>query len=152
MTSMDKFIKDWLSHRKVLHEMLEEVTTEQLSMKPWETGMSLSGLVLHITGAMGMFASTVKNGAYTPSGQPKPFETIEELKANIAADTEQTEAILRSITPEQLEQSIDFFGNAAPGSILLQNAKDHEIHHKGQLFVYLRLAGIEKLPFYVSRA
>ncbi|SIC68051.1 Uncharacterised protein [Mycobacteroides abscessus subsp. abscessus] len=38
-----------------------------------------------------------------------------------------------------------------PGIVLLENAKDHEIHHKGQLFTYARLAGIEKLPFFVSR-
>ncbi|QHW33983.1 damage-inducible protein DinB [Paenibacillus rhizovicinus] len=151
MTTINEFIGEWLSHRKVLHQMLEDVTTEQLQLKPWEKAMTLSGLILHITGAMGMFANTVKNGVYTQAVPPKAFTTIDELRANIAADTEETEAILRSIAPEQLEQSIDFFGHAMTGSALLQNAKDHEIHHKGQLFIYLRLAGIEKLPFFVYR-
>lgn len=151
MTNINGFIGDWLNHRKVLHQMLEDVTTEQLQMKPWEKGMSLSELVLHITGSMGMFAATVKNGVFTKAGPPMAFTTIDELKTNIAADTKQTEAILRTITPEQLNQPIEFFGSTMPGGVLLQNAKDHEIHHKGQLFVYLRLAGIENLPFFVSR-
>ncbi|MFC5529834.1 DinB family protein [Cohnella yongneupensis] len=151
MTNINAFIKDWQSHRKVLQAMLDVVTTEQLSYRPWEKGMSVSELALHIAGAMNMFVSTVKNGAYTPGQKATPPSTIEELKAKIAADTEQSEAILTSITPEQLEQSIDFFGHPITGAVLLQNAKDHEIHHKGQMFVYLRMAGIENLPFFVSR-
>jgi hypothetical protein len=39
MTNINGFIGEWLSRRKVLHQMLEELTTEQLSMKPWEKGM-----------------------------------------------------------------------------------------------------------------
>ncbi|WP_347813051.1 DinB family protein [Paenibacillus sp. BK033] len=122
-----------------------------MSYKPWEKGMSLAQLVLHITGAMDMFAKTVQNGVYTPGAKPAAPSTIEELKSVVAAATEQTEAVLRSLTPEQLEAPIDFFGNSLSGHALLQNAKDHEIHHKGQLFVYLRLVGIEQLPSYVSK-
>ncbi|MGO4106978.1 DinB family protein [Paenibacillus sp. YAF4_2] len=150
MTNINEFIAGWKSHRNVLHDMLAEVTTEQLSFKPWEKGMTVAELVLHITGAMDMFAKTVQHGVYTP-GSKQSFASAEELRAGVAAATEQTEAILRTLTPEQLAQSIDFFGNPVPGFALLQNAKDHEIHHKGQLFTYLRLAGIEKLPFFVSR-
>ncbi|GLX66501.1 DinB family protein [Paenibacillus glycanilyticus] len=152
MTNIETFIAAWKSHRKVLHDMLEGVTTEQLSYRPWEKGMSLKELVLHITGAMDMFANTVQNGAHTQGTKPaSPPETVEDLKAVVAASTERTEATLRTLTPEQLAQSIDFFGNAVPGFALLENAKDHEIHHKGQLFTYLRLVGIEQLPFFVSR-
>ncbi|ACT00478.1 DinB family protein [Paenibacillus sp. JDR-2] len=151
MTNINEFIAGWKSHRNVLHDMLADATTEQLSYKPWEKGMSLAELVLHITGAMDMFAKTVQNGVYTPGAKPAAPSTIEELKITVATATEQTEAVLRSLTPEQLAAPIDFFGNSLPGLVLLQNAKDHEIHHKGQLFVYLRLVGIEKLPFFVSK-
>jgi uncharacterized damage-inducible protein DinB len=151
MTNSNEFVSGWLSHRKVLHEMLKDVTTEQLQLKPYEKGMSLAELVLHITGAMGMFASTVQNGTYTKGEPSKPFTTSDELRANILADTEKTEALLRSLTPEQLNHTIEFFGRSLSGSALLQNGKEHEIHHKGQLFIYLRIAGIEQLPFYVAK-
>ncbi|RUS42826.1 DinB family protein [Cohnella sp. AR92] len=151
MKNTDAFIGEWLSHRKVLLQMLEEVKTEQLGYKPWEQAMSLSQQALHIVGAMDMFAATVKNGTFTPGQPPKEFSTAEELRAIIAESTKATEAVLRSIAVEQLEKAVDFHGRSMPGSVLLQNAKDHEIHHKGQLFVYLRLLGIEKLPFFVSR-
>lgn len=150
MTDINAFIKEWMSHRRVLLQMLEEVADERLAMKPWDKAMSVSGLVQHIAGAMGMFVNTVKNGTFTPGAPAQEIASAEELRASVAEKTEQTEAVLRSITEEQLNQSIDFFGRSVPGHALLQQAKDHEIHHKGQLFVYLRLAGIEKLPFFVS--
>lgn len=150
MPNINEFIAAWKSHRKVLHDMLADVTDEQLSFKPWEKAMSLQELVLHITGSMDMFAKTVQNGVFAP-GDKHAYATADELRAGVAAATEQTETILRALTPSQLEQTIDFFGNPLSGSLLLQNGKDHEIHHKGQLFIYLRLVGIEKLPFFVSR-
>jgi len=39
-----------------------------------------------------------------------------------------------------------------PGMVLLESGKDHEIHHKGQLFTYARLLGIKSLPFFVNRS
>ncbi|CAM3883765.1 DinB family protein [Cohnella lubricantis] len=150
MTNVNEFMRSWLSHRKVLHQMLEEVSTEQLSLRPWEKAMSVSELAQHIAGAMGMFAETVKNGAFTPGAPAKEIATADELRAIVSAETEKAEATLRSLTEEQLSRSVDFFGRSVPGHTLLQEAKDHEIHHKGQLFVYLRQAGIEKLPFFVN--
>jgi len=151
MSTMNVFVTNWLNHRKVLLAMLDTVQNENLQYKPWEKAMSLSALVLHINGSMDMFAQTVKNGAFTPPSTAKQAETIEELKAIVAADTASTKALLESLSDEQLEKEIDFHGMKMSGIVLLENGKDHEIHHKGQLFIYLRLLGIETLPFFVSR-
>jgi len=151
MSTMNVFVTNWLNHRKVLLAMLDTVQNENLQYKPWEKAMSLSTLVLHINGSMDMFAQTVKNGVFTPPSTAKQAETIEELKTIVAADTASTKALLESLTDEQLEKEIDFHGMKMAGIVLLENGKDHEIHHKGQLFIYLRLLGIETLPFFVSR-
>lgn len=152
MAKQNDFITGWYNHRKVLLALLDTVRDEHLQYKPWEKAMSLSGLVLHINGAMSMFANTVKNGEFTPPAAPKPFESIEELKAIVHADTEATKAVLEGLPDEQLEGIVEFKGLKMPGIALLENGKDHEIHHKGQLFTYLRLLGIEELPFFVSRS
>lgn len=151
MSTKNVFVTNWLNHRKVLLAMLDTVQNENLQYKPWEKAMSLSTLVLHINGSMDMFAHTVKNGVFTPPSTAKQAETIEELKAIVAADTASTKALLETLTDEQLEKEIDFHGMKMAGIDLLENGKDHEIHHKGQLFIYLRLLGIETLPFFVSR-
>jgi uncharacterized damage-inducible protein DinB len=152
MAKVNGFVAGWMSHRKALLELLDTIEDQHLHYKPWENAMSLSELVLHISGAMGMFAQTVKNGVFTPPSEPKPFETTNDLKAIVQAETDQTKSDLESLTDERLDQLVEFYGMKMPGIALLQSGKDHEIHHKGQLFTYARLVGIETLPFFVSRS
>jgi uncharacterized damage-inducible protein DinB len=149
---MKNYIASWMSHRKALLELIEAIgDNDHLQYKPWDGSMTLSELVLHISNSTGMFANTVKQGVFVPPTTPKTPETIDELKQMVQSETEQTKSILELITEEQLNQLVEFAGMKMPGMAMLETAKDHEIHHKGQLFTYARLIGIEELPFFVSR-
>ncbi|MFC4323146.1 DinB family protein [Litchfieldia salsa] len=151
METLNGFIGSWMSHRKALIELLDTVGDDQIHYKPWDEAMSFSELVLHITGATGMFATTVKNGVFTPPAESAKVETINQLKEIVQSETEQTKSVLEGLSNEQLEQIIEFAGMNMPGSVLLESGKDHEVHHKGQLFTYARMMGITTLPFFISR-
>lgn len=99
-----------------------------------------------------MFAGTVKNGEFTPPTGSSKIETISELKALVETQTNQTKSKLESLTEDQLAAIVEFAGMKMPGLALLESGKDHEIHHKGQLFTYARLLGVESLPFFVNRS
>jgi uncharacterized damage-inducible protein DinB len=148
---MKNYISGWMSHRKALLELINTLDSDNLQYKPWDGAMTLSELVLHISTSTGMFANTVKQGVFVPPTTPKTPETIDELKQIVQSETEQTKSILETITEEQLDQLVEFAGMKMPGMAMLETAKDHEVHHKGQLFTYARLIGIEELPFFVSR-
>ncbi|MGM0904410.1 MAG: DinB family protein [Bacillota bacterium] len=148
---MKNYISSWMSHRKALLELINTIDSDNLQYKPWDGAMTFSELVLHIATSTGMFANTVKQGEFVPPTTPKTPETIEELKQLVQSETDLTKGILESITEEQLNQLVEFSGMKMPGMAMLETAKDHEIHHKGQLFTYARLMGIENLPFFVSR-
>lgn len=152
MTKKNELITSWMSHRKVLHELLDTVEDQHLTYKPWEDAMSLSELVLHITSVMDMFAQTVKIGVFTPPTGQKEVKTVADLKKMVEDGTNQTKAQLESLTDEQLSQLIEFAGMKMPGIALLESGKDHEIHHKGQLFTYVRLLGVQEMPFFVNRS
>ncbi|HZH59572.1 MAG TPA: DinB family protein [Metabacillus sp.] len=153
MAGINELVSGWMSHRKVLHELLDTFEDQHLSYKPWEEAMSLSELVLHISGAMEMFTDTVKNGVFTPpSGPSNNIETVSELKALVEAQTNETKSKLEELTNDQLAAIVEFAGMKMPGMVLLESGKDHEIHHKGQLFTYARLLGIKSLPFFVNRS
>ncbi len=151
MTRVNELISGWMSHRKVLHELLDTFEDQHLSYKPWEEAMSLSELVLHISGAMEMFTDTVKNGVFTPPTGSSKIESVSELKTLVENQTNQTKSKLEGLTDEQLAAIVEFAGMKMPGLALLESAKDHEIHHKGQLFTYARLLGVQSLPFFVNR-
>lgn len=151
MSKLSGFISGWLSHRKALLELIKVVNDEQLSFKPWENGMSLSELVLHISGSTSMFVSTVKTGVFAPPTVKKEVSTVKELIEFVEAQTEYAKQELEKLTDEQLESIIAFAGMDLPGKAILELAKDHEIHHKGQLFTYVRLLGLEEVPFFIYR-
>jgi uncharacterized damage-inducible protein DinB len=151
MNELNNYIAGWMSHRKALLELINTLGSDNLHYRPWDGAMTLSELVLHISTSTTMFANTVKQGVFVPPTTPKTPETIEELKQIVKSETDQTNSILESITGEQLDQLVEFAGMKMPGMAMLETAKDHEIHHKGQVFTYARLIGIEELPFFVSR-
>ncbi|WP_102348171.1 DinB family protein [Bacillus sp. Marseille-P3661] len=151
MERMNGFMNSWMAHRNALIELVKTVGDEHLNYKPWEDAMSFSELVLHITSATEMFVQTVKRGVFTPPTEKKSVDSINELLSTIQSETEQTKAGLESLTNEQLEQIVEFAGMKMPGMVMLESGKDHEIHHKGQLFTYARLIGVKELPFFISR-
>lgn len=151
MSKIAAFTAGWMSHRKALLELLDTIQDQHLPYKPWDKAMSFAEMALHIANSTAMFVQIVKNGSFTPSGGQQQPATASELKAAVQAATEQTKADLESLTPEQLEQTAEFNGMKMPGIAMLEMAKEHEIHHKGQLFTYARLLGIDPLPFFVSR-
>jgi len=151
MSKLSGFISGWLSHRKALIELLKVVDDEQLSFKPWENGMSLSELAIHIAGSTSMFVNTVKTGVFTPPTGKKEVSTTKELLDFVEGQTEYAKQELEKLTAEQLDGIIAFAGMDLPGKAILEAAKEHEIHHKGQLFTYVRLLGIEEVPFFIYR-
>lgn len=151
MSNLSGFISGWLSHRKALLELLKLVNDEQLSFKPWENGMSLSELTLHMAGSTSMFVNTVKTGIFTPPTGKKEVFTAKELLEFVEAQTEYAKQELEKLTNEQIDSIIAFAGMDLPGKAILELAKDHEIHHKGQLYTYVRLLGIEEVPFFIYR-
>jgi len=151
LSRVDSYKDGWLSHRKALQALIETLENNNLSFKPWDNAMSLSELVLHISSSTSMFVRTVNEGLFTPPNEGKTPETVEELKQMVQSDTDKTLTYLESITEEQLNQLVEFSGMKMTGLAMLETAKDHEIHHKGQLFTYARLIGVEELPFFVIR-
>lgn len=150
MDAMDEVVEGWMKHRLVLHDLLELVGDEHVQYKPWDHAFSLGELAIHMATSMDMFVKTVKNGSFTPPQTEKNCETIADVREIVKKYTETSEWDLRALTKSQITDELEFNRDKAPGSFWLSNAIDHEIHHKGQLFTYVRLLGIEKLPFFMK--
>ena len=73
---------------------------------------------------------------------------VDELRSIVKKVTRITKEKYRLITDLDISSSLQMGNFAGSGSTFLTIMYDHEIHHKGQLFVYLRLLGKEKLPFF----
>ncbi|MBT2689314.1 DinB family protein [Bacillus sp. ISL-47] len=153
MERSQKLLNYFLSHRSVTNELVGKIEAANYDYKPTETSMPAGKLVTHMLTSFYMFARTVKEGNGAVFGE-KLDDVPQNLSEAAETLTEKTKDLISSLTNEELERSIDMkqiFGMELTGSQLLQIAMDHEIHHKGNLFVYVREMGHTDLPMFVSR-
>ncbi|WP_161568344.1 DinB family protein [Anaerobacillus alkaliphilus] len=153
MSKAKVFLDSWLRHRLVTNDIIEMVTDKDLDFKPWEGAMSLKELTLHIVQSGDIFVRATQLGAVEKPSEVQEITTAEELKQVVRNLTANSQSNLESLTDEQLDNLIDvtnLFGTHLPGHVLLNMMRDHEIHHKGQLFIYARMIGLENLPLFVK--
>ncbi|MDN4075107.1 MULTISPECIES: DinB family protein [Fictibacillus] len=145
---IEEYYNNWLKHRTVLHELLDQVGPEHVFFKPWSEGFSLGELAVHIVSSTDMFLATVKNGQFASPGTPRDFQTMDEVREIVQEFTHKSKRDFSVLKEADLNNEIDIFGYMAPGKYWIESLIDHEIHHKGQLFVYARMTGAEKVPFF----
>lgn len=150
MSTMDEVVDGWLKHRLVVHELLEVVDDKHVQFKPWDGAYSLGQLAVHIATSMDMFAKTVKNGKFTPPKAENDWRTIGDVRKLVEKYTDVTKWDLKGLNKIHIQSEVEFNKDKAPGSFWLSNAIDHEVHHKGQLFTYVRMTGVERVPFFMK--
>lgn len=150
MSEVKQLMNDWLQHRKVLEELLEQIDDAHLHFKPWEGSMSLSELALHVAASNDAFVTVVKTGGELIIPDVPECRTMDEVRKAVRDFTKKTKDTYESLTEADLEAESPIPHPKLQGKrkILLKTVYEHEIHHKGQLFVYARMAGAKSLPFF----
>jgi uncharacterized damage-inducible protein DinB len=153
MSKAEKVVTYFLSHREITKELVHKIEEKHYDYKPTETSMSAQTLVTHMLQSFYKFAVIAKTG--DPSFLAKPLEDEETNLYELAEKyTNLTVETIKSMTDEEMDRKIDLtqiFGVTMNGRQLLHFAMDHEINHKGNLFVYVRLMGHTDLPLYVKK-
>lgn len=153
MSRANQFVQYFLSHRNVAIELIGKIDQSHYDFKPTPTSMSAKQLASHILQSFYQFANTAKSGDPAAFSRKLDVETA-DLNELAEVYTKETVTLLESLTDDEFERIIDLtkiFGAKMSGAQLLQTAMDHEIHHKGQLFVYVREMGHTDLPLFVKR-
>lgn len=149
MSQAIQMMNEWLQHRTVLEGLLAKIDDKHIDFKPWDDAMTLGELALHIAGWNDVFVSMVKTEEFTSPDIP-PCRTMKDVRDVVSRFTEKTKTTFESITDEELHKD----NNAShprlqgPKRNYLLAMYDHEIHHKGQLFLYARLVGVTEVPFF----
>ncbi|MBY0121365.1 DinB family protein [Bacillus sp. S/N-304-OC-R1] len=145
-------VKHFLSHRTVTNDLVAKIEEDNYGYKPTETSMSAQKLVTHMYTSYYQFVKTVKEGNSSPF-----LEKLDESEKSLIQIgeeyTEKTKDLLASLTEEELNREIDMtkvFGINVTGHFMVGMALEHEIHHKGNLFVYVREMGHTKLPLFIN--
>ncbi|MFZ0370174.1 MAG: DinB family protein [Halobacillus sp.] len=151
MSKVEQFINSLSPHRGALNDLIEMIDENNYAFKPTPTSMETEKLVNHTLKTTYTFARLAAKQSpedLFPEGDDTP------LAERARVYTDETYASIKLLEDEDLDELIDvkkMFGSEIPAGKLLEMAKDHEIHHKGQLFVYVREMGNTDLPSFVKK-
>lgn len=147
MTSneLKHFLEQWEREYVTTVKVLQAIPDDRLDYKPAEKSRSLRDLMWHIVGVENFAATLALTGAYPKERLPPPA-TVKEL---LEFYERQHKALVSQVAGAEaalLSRTVDFFSRPVPVShILWRVLLYHQIHHRGQLSVYLRLVGA-KVP------
>jgi uncharacterized damage-inducible protein DinB len=149
--SVESFLPYWSRIRERTTRVLRAIPPRQIEWTYAEGKFTLGDLVRHIAALERyMFA---ENFAGRPSRYPGHGVELaagyDEILAYYELRKDETVAILRHLPPGRLQQICE-----TPGGARLKVWKwmramvEHEIHHRGQIYLYLGLLGVVTPPLY----
>ena len=127
------FLKVMDDRFKITRRTIAAVPSDRLDFRPMPDMMTARELALHLLGNYTFLDAGLADGSW----DPKTF--------HVAGDYPTTEAIVAKFDAlyEVFERRVGPFGAEQKVSSLVQGIAEHEIQHRGQLQVYLRLMGVK---------
>lgn len=143
---VEDFIQDWQVSADGTLQVLKALTNEKLDQAIVEGHSTLGWLAWHLVGAAGGFGQFAGLNIEAPQpDQPIPSDVtviVDAYERVIASYQE--EAV--KLTDESLLEEVNGFTGPTPRGALLRALIDHQTHHRGQMTVLLRQAGLTVPP------
>lgn len=150
MTKLYRTVNDFLADfSHAAHgtlQVLEAVSDEKLNQAIVEGHSTLGWLGWHLATSPVFFASLVGLQLEAPGDKdavPAHANEIVDGYKKITEDLKQ--AVESTMSDEKMVENVESFGQLTPRGALLRMLIDHQTHHRGQMTVLLRQAGL-KVP------
>ncbi len=144
--TIEDFITDWETESALTLKIFHAVTDISLGQKIYPEGRTLGRLVWHITGTLGEMPQHAGLKADLPTADDPAPVSIAEL-ADVYEKS--ARAISQSVRTQwndaMLAEAIPMFGQQWKRGKVLSSLIWHQAHHRGQMTVLMRRAGL-KVP------
>ncbi len=149
-TYLSEMEQKWENARKYTLEIADLMPDSAYSFKPTNEEMSFGNQLAHLGENMLWLSSTYLNKE-KPNFTKIDFEHVPKpaIVEKLAVAFDYALASLKSLKPENLEETVDFFAGKMTKRQIINLMNDHLTHHNSQCLVYLRLNGV-KPPKYVG--
>jgi uncharacterized damage-inducible protein DinB len=145
-TSIAEFIEEWNQEAASTQKILDALTDASLEQKVSPEDRTLGALAWHIVsstpGMLIEFGITVEE-LKDPTAVPSSAREIAETFRRVSVDT--SDAVKKQWTDQSLSEMKNVFGMEMPKAVTLSLLIKHIIHHRGQMTVLMRQAGL-KVP------
>jgi uncharacterized damage-inducible protein DinB len=145
-TTIAEFIEEWNQEMTLTQKVLDTLTDTSLQQQVSPDGRTLGRIAWHIVTSIpgflshfGLTIEMVKDSDTVPSSAKVIAESFRKISADAA------EAVKQQWTDETLKQVQNAFGRDLSNAAILSLLIKHTIHHRGQMTVLMRQAGL-KVP------
>jgi len=144
--SLDDFHGEFRNHRESTLKILSALSDESLRQRAAEGHRTLGGMAWHIVTSIPEMMNRTGLALSSVDAESMPPKTAAEIVAAYEAAADELEKSVRARwTDASLAQLDDMYGMQWPRGLTLSILLDHEIHHRGQMTVLMRQAGL-KVP------
>ncbi|MFN0123368.1 MAG: DinB family protein [Blastocatellia bacterium] len=146
---LEGYIKNWNRIHKQTVAVMKTAPDDKYDWKTCDSAMPLGELMNHFVVAESGLIEAVMGGSF-PKEHPEPINNTADLIAAFDKSHEAAVAKVSALTSEQLQETFAPFGPESSMSrmALLNVTHEHEIHHRGQLYTYLRILGAPVPPLF----
>jgi uncharacterized damage-inducible protein DinB len=143
-TTISEVIEEWKQEAALTQKVLDALTDASLAQMVSAEGRTLGRLAWHVVSSIPEFLThfgvTVAN-VDTPTSVPSSAKVIADTFRKVTADA--TEALKQQWTDESLKNVQNAFGRDLPNAAIFSLLIKHMIHHRGQMTVLMRQAGLQ---------
>ncbi|QGQ45748.1 DinB family protein [Metabacillus sediminilitoris] len=143
-TTIAEFIEEWNQEAASTQKILDALTDASLEQKVSSEDRTLGAIAWHIVsstpGMLVEFGIKVKE-LKDPATIPASAREIAETFRSVSADT--SDAVKQQWTDQSLSEMQNVFGREMPKAVTLSLLIKHIIHHRGQMTILMRQAGLQ---------
>jgi uncharacterized damage-inducible protein DinB len=147
----EAFVRYFDNIRSRTKRVIGEVPRDRLEWRPVPGAFSFGDLIRHLAAMeRWMFAENVEGRPSRYAGHgPELAEGYGAVVAYLDRMHEESRAIFRRLGPEDLARPCTTPGGATMAVWKwLRAMVEHEVHHRGQIFLMLRMLGVPTTPLY----
>jgi len=142
-TTIDEFLADWKTESGNTAKMIRQLTDEAIKTTVYPSGRSLGRIAWHITITLGeMMEKTGLRVAAPAEDSAVPATASEISNAYEKAARSLHAQIAESWDDAKLDEEVNMYGQSWKNAFTLRALIRHEIHHRAQMTVLLRQAGL----------
>jgi len=131
-------------------QVAELMPENKYDFKATKQEMSFGEQIMHMAGNLYWLSSAYLSKEPLPSlDTTKRKFSKKEIITELRSAYSYTYSAVTKMVPEQLDDTVTFFAGPMNKLQIINLINDHQVHHRGQCIVYLRLNGI-KPPDYIG--
>ncbi|TPG75996.1 hypothetical protein EEL32_23985 [Brevibacillus laterosporus] len=141
--TLDHFLKSWEFEAAATQKLLSNLTDESLKQEITSQNWTLGRIAWHTVAAIRIITSNT-NLTFDAPAEDYPVPTTAQFIADSyhQASNAFVQALKKEWTDHTLQERIEFIGQQMPIGSLLLFLIQHQSHHRGQMTVLIRQAGL----------